>query len=497
MSIFRNLIALATICAVGFGCAPTPDEPDEEPTETPDDAPAVEKTGQEGDITSYRVGEVDVVHMPTPANEVVAARLYLRGGTAMLDESTQGLERLALATATRGGTESTPKNEFNARLDAVGSSVGFTANRDFTGFSMRSVRDHFDETWELFEEAIFEPAFEDDEIELQRDRQLSNIRRIAENPNRLVSEVARDLTFEDHPYYLRQSGTEETVEAFTPEQVREWHDKLVAPERMLLVVVGNIESDELIDKVKARLGTLEPTGLDLPELPEIAPEAPAQRVEQMDVPTNYILGYFAAPTLGDDDYAALRLATQHLRDRLFEEVRTKRNLTYSVASSIGERGTNVGYLYVSAVDPKATIPVMLDEVDKLQKDAIDEQELEKVRNVFLTRHYTDQETNASIAGSLARAELIGGDWRISQRFRDDIMDVTPDDIKRVANAYIGNYQVGAVGDPDEVLPELFGVETEYAETVDEVEDLDPEDIEEAPEPEEPEPEPGEDPAEIP
>ncbi len=437
--------------------------------------------GEEVDgISSFRVGNVDVIHMPTPANEVVAARLYLRGGSANLDEQLAGIEQLALSVAVNGGTESTPKDEFNARLDAIGSSVGSTTNRDFSGITMRSVRDHFDETWELFMESVFEPAFEADEVELRRDRQLASIKSIVDNPDRLVSEVARDLIFADHPYYFRQIGTQDTVSQFTAEQLRAWQRHLIAPERMLLVVVGNIERDDLVDKVKTGLGRLAPTGVEVPALPGISPDKPALRVEHLDLPTNYILGYYSTPSIDHEDYPALVLGTQHLRDRLFEEVRTKRNLTYAVSSGIGQRGDNVGFLYVTAVDPGATMPVIFDEVERLQTELVDAGDLEQVRNVYLTRHYQGLETNASIAGQLGRAELIGGDWTRSQRFLDDINEVTPEDIRRVAQTYMSNYQFGVVGDPDDVPPKLFGVQTDQVETVDEIDDSEVEDAEEMP-----------------
>ena len=523
-----HISVLALACSAAIACSsspPTPDEFGDEPDDSafeaaeeeaaeeateaapfapnvPDyrdllfseDAPEVVDLEAVDDIASFRIGNVDVIHMPTPANEVVAARLYLRGGSANLDEQLAGIERLALSVAVNGGTESTPKEEFNARLDAVGSSVGSTTDRDFSGITMRSVREHFDETWELFMEAIFEPAFDEDEVELRRDRQLASIASIVDNPDRLVNEVARDLTFADHPYFFRQLGTAETVSQFTTDQLRAWQRDLIAPERMLLVVVGNVERDDLVDKVKGGLGRLAPTGVELSTLPGISPQQSALRVEKLDLPTNFILGYYSTPSTDHEDYPALVLATQHLRDRLFEEVRTRRNLTYAVSSGIGSRANNVGFLYVTAVDPAATMPVIFDEVDRLKEELIDATDLEEVRNVYLTRHYQGLETNAGIAGQLARAELVGGDWTLSQRFLDALNEVTPKDIRRVAQTYMSNYQFGVVGDPDAVPPELFGVPTDQVETVDEVDDSEVEDIEDEPVPpeagaDEPAPEP--------
>lgn len=432
--------------------------------------PTVVDLGQSGDISAFRVGNIKVLHLPTPTNEVVAARLYFRGGSANLDEELAGIEQLSLNVAVNGGTASTPKEEFKERLNSMGSSIAAVADRDFSAISLNSVVDYFDATWELFEEALFEPTFPDSEIELRRAQQLASIDSLGDDPDRLVNEVARDLTYAGHPYYFRQLGTRENVERFTDDDLKAWQRWLIVPERLLLVVVGNIERGELIDKVSAKLGRLPSSDIELPEVSDISHEFADLRVEEMELPTNYILGYFGAPDMGHVDYPAMLLATRHLRDRLFEEVRTKRNLTYAVSAGLGNRDANVGFLYVTAVNPSETMPVIFAEVQKLKDSLISEQELEEVRNVFLTSHYMGLETNANIAAQLARAELIGGDWTISPRFQDAIMEVTPEDLQRVAQTYINHIQFGAVGDPQALPPELFGVESEEVEIVDEVEE---------------------------
>lgn len=435
-----------------------------------EEEPQVVELGESGEISAFRVGNIKVIHMPTPTNEVVAARLYIRGGSTNLDEEVAGIERLALSVAVNGGTESTAKEEFKGRLNSMGSSIASVADRDFSAISLNAVRDYFEPTWELFEEALFEPAFPESEVELRREQQLASIDSLADDPDRLVNEVTRDLTYADHPYYFRQLGTRENVERFEADELRAWQRWLLVPERLLLVVVGNIERGELIEKVSARLGRLPSSDLELSPVPDIAHEEAAMRVEEMDLPTNYILGYFAAPDMGDADYPALVLATRHLRDRLFEEVRTKRNLTYAVSAGLGNRGANMGFLYVTAVDPSKTMPVIFDEVQKVQDSPVSEQELEAVRNVFLTSHYMGLESNASVAGQLARAEIIGGDWTMMPRFEDAVMEVTPEDLQRVAKTYINHVQFGVVGDPALLSPEDFGVKGDEFEVVDEVEE---------------------------
>lgn len=416
---------------------------------------AVEKLGEYDGVTAYEVGDVTVLHKLTPANSVVAARVYLLGGSANLTDQTAGLERLALNTAVSGGTESLSKDEFNARLDSMGSSVGAVAERDYSAFSMQSVVANFDQTWELMEQAILEPAIPAEELELQRTRQLAEIRSLKDDPDRLVGYTATKLLFEGHPYYTFQLGTEETVSTFTQPEVAAYHAAILDPARMTVVVVGNVPAEAVIEKVKAKLGRIEPRAVATQELHPFEADKPELRVEEKPIPTNYIFGLFPAPAPGDADYPAMLVASEFLRDRLFEEVRTKRNLTYAVSSGLSDKRTNYGYLYVTAVDPAATMPVIFAEVDKLKSGEFTAEELEQSRNVFLTEHFMSLETNSSQASILAEAALVAGDWKTHADFMDEVKAVTAEDVQRVASKYMKNYHFGIVGDPAKIDEALF------------------------------------------
>jgi predicted Zn-dependent peptidase len=415
----------------------------------------VEKLGKVDGISAFKVGEVTVLHKETPANSVVAARVYISGGSANLTEATAGLERLALNTAVSGGTESHSKDEFNAILDSMGSSVSTFTDRDFSGYAMKSVVDNFETTWDLMLGSIVEPTLPEDELVLQRERHLADIRSLRENPDRLMGYIGTKLMFQGHPYYTLQLGTEENVEAFTRDQVVAYQHALLQPERMTVVVVGNVPEAEIASKVQ-RLAKIQPNmSLEQQELTEFDADAPEIAIEEKEIPTNYIFGLFAAPSPGEEDYEAMLVAVEYLRDRLFEEVRTKRNLTYAVSAGLADARTNYGYLYVTAVDPDTTMPVIYDEVEKLKQGKVTADQLEQSRNVFITEHYMDLETNGSQASLLARSELIANDWKSQANAIERFKAVTPEDVQRVADKYMKNYHFGIVGNEAEINNELF------------------------------------------
>lgn len=461
--------------AVAAGCssnAPKPDQkpkdeqqmtqkvdergiPELEPLGFAKEEPKVEKLGDVDGTTAYKVGGVTVIHKKTPANSVVAARVYISGGSTHLTDKTAGIERLALNTAVNGGTDSHSKDEFNAMLDSMGSSVSAFSDRDFSGYSMKSVVDNFDATWDLMAETIVAPKMPADELALQKQRHLADIKSLHENPDRLVGYVATELLFEGHPYHTLQLGTAENVEAFTREQVAAYQRAMLHPDDMTVVVVGNVAEKDVLAKAK-KLAKLQPkAGLPDQKLVPFQSDKPAIAVEEKKIPTNYIFGLFTAPAPGDEDYEAMLVAVEYLRDRLFEEVRTKRNLTYAVSSGLSDRRVNYGYLYVTAVDPAKTMPVIFQEVDKLKKGEFSAEQLAESRNVFITQHYMDLETNGSQASLLARSHLIADDWKEFADSIERLKAVEPDDVQRVAKKYMKNYQFGVVGQDKNIDKKLF------------------------------------------
>jgi predicted Zn-dependent peptidase len=146
----------------------------------------------------------------------------------------------------------------------------------------------------------------------------------------------------------------------------------------------------------------------------------------------------------------MRVASSLLRDRVFEEVRVKRNLSYAPDAFLRNQAANVGGLYVTAVDANQSVRLMLNEISKLQQQAVRADEIQAVVAQYLTTYYMGQETNAAQAGELAQYELIGGGWRTSTDFLEKLTAVTPGDVQRVAQKYMRNIRFVVLGNPQSV-----------------------------------------------
>jgi zinc protease len=184
---------------------------------------------------------------------------------------------------------------------------------------------------------------------------------------------------------------------------------------------------------------------------------PASTVEVTDrtLPTNYVQGIFSAPPLTAPDIYPMMVASALLRDRVFQEVRVKRNLSYAPSAFLGTQAANIGGIYVTAVDANQAVSVMLDEIRRLQTQPIDDDDINGVISQYLTTYYIDQETNAAQAGNLAQYELIGGGWRNSFELISRLHAVTPEDVSKVAQKYMHNLRFVVLGNPKSVDAKIF------------------------------------------
>jgi zinc protease len=401
--------------------------------------------------TSFDVAGVHVILRQNNANNVVAANLYLLGGSQQVTEGNAGIEPVLLDVSDRG-TQRYPKNALRRAMSRLGSEIIVAPGADWTMVGIRSSAEVFDSTWSIFADRITHPILAKSEINLVKAQYLSGIRQRRDDPNALAGYLADSMTVIGHPYAVSVTGNEKSITALDSAALREYHRSQFVTSRMLLVVVGNIDRAHIERLVNRSIGQL-PRGqykwAPPPRLPELQT---AVVIERRQLPTNYILGYYSGPLANGRDYQALRVATSVLTGRMFAEIRTRQSLTYDVQAPFVDRAATAGGLLVSTVSPDTTLKLMRAAIVDLQQGTLDPVGLKQLEEHFITEYFLDNETNAAQADFLARSQLYEGDYRQADHFMDEIKSVTPEDIQRVARKYMKGFRFAYVGDPAKLNP---------------------------------------------
>jgi zinc protease len=400
-------------------------------------------------VTKFDVAGIPVILKPITANEVIAVRMYLRGGSASLTSQNAGIEAMMLAVADHG-TRKYNKDAFAALATQTGTQIGSQAALDYSVLTMQGVRQNWDKAWDLFTQAALEPTFPAAEVELVRGQMVDAVQRRSDDPDTYLTYLADSVFYSGHPYAALPSGTQASLKAITRDALAAWHKQRMTKENLLIVVVGNVDRADLTRRIQQAFGNLPATGGRAPAVRAVASVTPDLFTVQRNLPTNYITGYFVAPSLSDPDYVAFRAATDMLGDRLFEEVRTKRNMTYAVAAGLETRAANRGRVYVTAVAPDTTMKVIFSTIRELQNGKLDPALVAENANSSLTSYLMGQETNMGQASALGLWELVGGGWQNYNRFIESYRRVTAADIQRVAKKYMRQGRFVVIGDPSKI-----------------------------------------------
>lgn len=400
-------------------------------------------------VAKFDIAGIPVILKPITANEVIAVRLYIKGGSASLTPANAGIESMMLAAATQG-TSKYDKDAFTALSTETGTNIGSQSTMDYSVLSMQGVRQNWDKAWDLFSEAALHPTFPAAEVEIVRGQMIDAANRRADDPDSYLTYLADSMFYTGHPYAVATSGTPASLKAITRDALAAWHKQRMTKENLLIVVVGNVSRADLTNKIQAAFGGLPATGGSATKVNAVAAVTPDVLVVERALPTNYITGYYAAPSLTDPDYPAFRAATDMLGDMLFQEVRTKRNMTYAVAAGLETRMANRGRLYVTAIDPDTTVKVIFSTVKQLQDSAVSEATVAENLNASLTSYLLGQETNMGQAAALGLWELVGGGWQNYEKFISDYKHVNPADVQRVAKKYFQHGRFVVIGDPKKI-----------------------------------------------
>ena len=398
-------------------------------------------------VQSFDVNGLKVIFKQNTANDILSVNMYFKGGVVNLNEDQAGLEALTLIVAQKA-TKNYPKDKLNATLERMNTQINSNASLDYSRLSMLCVKQNFDVSWNIFVDMLLNPSFAEEDLNLERDRLISSIKQVNDNPDAYLSKVVTNEFYVDHPYSVPVNGTEETLNSFTTQDLKDFMSGRLQTSQILLVVVGNTTMADLQQKVSAAFGNLPVGSYTKIAMQEVDHAEPSIKIIHRELPTNYIQGSYSAPERGTTDGYTMLIANSILRDRVWEEVRTKRSLSYAPSTRYVNNFSNYGAIYVTAVDPDTTIKVMINELERLKNEPISDKELSNKVRQFITFYYMGNETNQAQANALAFYELAGIGYDEVNEFLTNVNKVNSKDIQDVAQKYMKNLQFVLIGNPE-------------------------------------------------
>jgi len=373
-----------------------------------------------------------------PSIPFVALELRFRGGASLDEDGKRGAINLMTALLEEGAGDMDAQ-EFAAARDALASSFGFDVGDDSLSVSARFLSENRDASVALLRKALASPRFDPDAIERVRAQVISNIRSSAKDPNHIAGRTFDNLAFGDHPYGTSRSGTEDSVQALTRDDLLTAKDRVIARDRVYVSAVGDIDAETLGQVIDRLLADLPETGAPMPPVADLVLE-PGVTVVDYDSPQSVVMFGHEGIDRHDPDFFAAYVLNHIVGGggfgaRLMEELREKRGLTYGTASYLVPMDLAATYQgsFASANDKVAeAIGLVRDIWTDVARNGVTAEELAAAKTYLTGAYPLRFDGNAPIARILVGMQMDDLPTSYVETRNAKVEAVTLEDVARVA-----------------------------------------------------------------
>ena len=390
---------------------------------------------------------------------LVAIRAAWHGGLRAEDASNAGINML-LARLVSKGTRKRGPEQLVREMESMGGSLGGNAGRNSFGLRAEFLSRHLAQGFDLFAEALSEPAFDAEEVQRERTLQIDELRSREDNPAGVAFLLFGETIFRKHPYRLDTLGTEASVARFEPGLLARYRAEKFPAGAVTLAVVGDVDPSEVRALVREKLSRAAQVRPALPSPPQEDPiEAPRVAVKKLDKAQAHLVLGFPGVRLGDKERWPLEVLSAVLSGqggRLFVELRDKKSLAYSV-TSFSMEGVDPGYFAVYIGCGPAKTQEALDgirnELQRVRESPITAAELDRARTHLIGTHAISLQRNAARAAVYAFDECYALGADASSHYSAHIAAVTAQDVLDAAQRIlVPRREVIALVAPEGAVP---------------------------------------------
>ncbi len=359
------------------------------------------------------------------------------------------------------GTADRTALEIAEAVDRVGGDMNAFTGREATAFYARVPADALAMALDLLTDVVVDPAFHQDDVEVERDVILDELAASLDTPDDRIHVALAEAVFPDHPLGREVIGSEDTVTGLSRDTIADFHHRHYRAEDLLVAVAGPVDHAAVVARVTDRFPRGRSDGL-LARTPPADALVPVTAVDRPGEQTHVALGWRSLPA-GHPDRYALAVANQvlggGLSSRLFQEIREKRGLAYTVWSSPSPASDSGHFTAYAGTAPEqaATVLELLDgEVGRLVEDGITADERDIAVGYLSGSLVLGLEDTASRLGRLGgHMSTLGRVVPVDEDLAA-LRALTVDEVNAVARRVLGGPRsVATVGPRDRALEEVL------------------------------------------
>jgi len=406
-------------------------------------APAAASAQSDGVTRTRLPNGFTVLVRENPTAPVVAYSLMVKMGTRTETPDIAGISNLLQQMLVRG-TEKLNGEQIAEAADRMGGSIDAYGDADYSEITATALSRNWQEMLDLVGDCALKPTLPDGTVQAVRDFLVRQIRNRGDKPFDVASDTMRAALFGSNPYAWDPLGRRESVEKLTREALIDYYRRYYLPGQLVLAVVGDVKTAEVMPQIQKIFGSMAPGTATGPAIP--APPAMAATREVSIVPgaQAQILMAALAPALTHPDHPPLKVLTALLgggmASRFFSELRDQQALAYTTLAQYPARVDTSAFVSILGTAPEnvpKAEPALTQQLERIRAQQASAEEVAVARAYVLGSQAMDRRTNARQAWYLAFYEIAGVGYEFLDRYAADVKKVTPADVQRVAQKYLG------------------------------------------------------------
>ena len=350
------------------------------------------------------------------------------------------------------GTKNYPKNtQIMENIENMGGYVNAATSKEYTCFYIDIQKDGYIEAIKMLSDMVTNPLFEEKEIIPERKVVIEEIQRHKDNPHAQLFEYFMSTIYKQSAYKNSVIGTQDVIANIPREEIVKYFKQHYIPSRMVISVVGDIDTKETKKVISETLGKNQNINQNFIEPKIIEQDYKGNNSTTEDkLAHTYMLAGFLGPDMASKDICVADVALNILgagnSSRLNRVLKEEKQLVYSISSSFMTlNGT--GANYISAIFEKDNCDkvqeAIIKELDKFVKDGPTQEELEKVKTNIKADWLFGLQTVNEQASQLGYWELFNH-LEVFKNYLSNIEKVTVEDVKNYIKKYYSKDKLSKV-----------------------------------------------------
>jgi predicted Zn-dependent peptidase len=400
-----------------------------------------------GTLNRYTLSNgLSFIHSQNSENPLVTIQVFLRNGVSCETKDVAGISSFTQVMMQKG-TGKRSSDKLSVDLENIGAVISIDTEHDFCSMGISAMNTHAEDAAEILSDVITGPSFDKSELEKERSNVLAGIKARQDSIHATADDLFIKTFYSGNPYSWPECGTKECVEKFTRKDLLSWYNGHYVSRNMLVVIAGDIsleDAKKLSQKYFSGVPDKEMQGAPF-EVKETFSKNLVQDTKKFQ--QAYFMIGFPAPSVSESYFPVLKVLNAYTGSRmsgkLFVELREKLSLAYEVNSFYpSHRFTSRFMIYLGLKKQNVELAKkrIFEILDELRKNEISEKEVEETKNYIKGVYLLDHQTVARQAWYLGWWEVLGKGSEYDQKYIDDLMKVSPQDVKDAVNRYLnGKY----------------------------------------------------------